>query len=210
MFPIVSWTRFYILISLTLSLGMMSCDFQFSAQKLRAPVTSSSPTESNLVRLHHLPRHPWLEAFLSLSTRENFEIPSQSTVYQALLAIGLAPQSILSLVAATKDTYDLGQILGGTSFTLQRNYEREPEMIEFKLSALERLSLLKYAGKWVPNIYRLDTEMERVQFSGIVEDSFWQSAVTAGISPNLIFQFAEIFSWPVSYTHLTLPTTPYV
>ncbi|MCC6138631.1 MAG: M23 family metallopeptidase [Bdellovibrionaceae bacterium] len=150
-----------------------------------------------------------------------YQIPKSSTFFNALRALNVPPQTLQQIVDATKPVYNLARINSGVRFQLTYNSRKkdmtleaaqllvpgaqinEPEQelsgIEFYFSALDKLKIQKENSNWIAQKITEQVEIKTVTFSGNVSTSLWQSAVKAGMDPDLISELADIFGWEVDF-----------
>lgn len=79
------------------------------------------------------------------------------------------------------------------------NENRELSKVEFYFSPVEKLAIEKLPNGWGARIVTEEVTMKTVTFSGLVATSLWDSAVKAGMDPDLVSELADIFGWEVDF-----------
>lgn len=130
-----------------------------------------------------------------------YEIRRQSTFFNALRDLNIPPVTIQEIVDATKPVYNLARLQSGIRFQLFYSPLVETELmsLQFYFSPLEKLLIEKKTGQWVAQKITENVTIETVTFSGTVTSSLWESAVKAGMDPDLISELADIFGWEVDF-----------
>ena len=110
---------------------------------------------------------------------------------------GFSPQEIFSLRQQVKPAYDLARIIAGKKIKFYLNDQGQFHSFEYTIDDQQFLRVRKenesYQAKLLPLPYKIQ-----------VKTIFGQ------IEENLIDSINNQGENAVSYTHLTLPTTPYV
>lgn len=159
------------------------------------PTLPAEAVKKNLpVAALDLPDIPIEEAF-------PHNIPQRSTFFNALRDLDIAPTTIQEIVVATKPVYNLAKLHSGMRFQLNFSKTNENELIgiQFYLSALEKLDIQKQNSLWTAKKIVEEVSLQTVTFSGTVTTSLWESAVKAGMDPDLISELADIFGWEVDF-----------
>lgn len=130
-----------------------------------------------------------------------YQIKPRSTFFNALKDLNVSPVIIQEIVEATKNVYNLGRIQSGIRFQLNFSPLVDSELVslQFYFSPLEKLLIEKKNSQWMARKITEDVTIETVTFSGIVTSSLWESAVGAGMDPDLISELADIFGWEVDF-----------
>ncbi|HTL13025.1 MAG TPA: peptidoglycan DD-metalloendopeptidase family protein [Bdellovibrionota bacterium] len=125
-----------------------------------------------------------------------------STFFEALRGLGVAPQDIFNLTQAARGLHGLDRLPAGTAFGLIR----EPGPIaafagvRVKFSAVERMEVRRAAeGRWDARLVRERVDTRLVTYTGSVSSSLWESASDAHMDTNLIAALTEIFAWQVDF-----------
>jgi len=125
-----------------------------------------------------------------------------STFFEALRSLGVAPQDIFNLTQAARGLHGLDRMPAGTAFGLIR--EPGPVSafagVRVKFSAVERMEVRRASeGRWDARLVREHVDTRLVTYTGRVSSSLWESAADAHMDPNLIAALTEIFAWQVDF-----------
>lgn len=74
-----------------------------------------------------------------------------------------------------------------------------PIIITVVESALKHVVFTKKNNRWGFDIKNFDVDIYTVSFSGVVENSLWESCEKQKVDPILISQFADIFAWQLDF-----------
>ncbi len=138
-----------------------------------------------------------------VSVEEEFPhvIPAKSSLFLVLRELEVDPATIHVIVQASKPVYDLSRLHPGIRFQLKYDPLSGTQLtqIQFRLSALEKLTLKREHTDWKAEKSVEQVDVQVVHFSGTVNSSLWESAVKAGMDPDLISELADIFGWEVDF-----------
>ena len=129
-------------------------------------------------------------------------IPPKSSLFLVLRELEVEPQVIHEVVEASKPVYNLSRMHPGIRFQLKYDSLSGTQLtqIQFRLSALEKLTLKREHTGWRAEKTIEQVDIQIVHFSGNVNSSLWDSAVKAGMDPDLISELADIFGWEVDFS----------
>lgn len=129
-------------------------------------------------------------------------IPPKSSLFLVLRELEVEPQVIHEVVEASKPVYNLSRMHPGIRFQLGYDSLSGTQLtqIQFRLSALEKLTLKREHTGWRAEKTIEQVDIQIVHFSGTVNSSLWDSAVKAGMDPDLISELADIFGWEVDFS----------
>lgn len=128
-------------------------------------------------------------------------IPPKSSLFLVLRELQIDPAVIHEVVEASKPVYNLSRMHPGIRFQLTYDSLSGTQLtqIQFRLSALEKLTLTREHTSWRAEKTVEQVDVQIVHFSGTVNSSLWDSAVKAGMDPDLISELADIFGWEVDF-----------
>ena len=129
-------------------------------------------------------------------------IPPKSSLFLVLRELEVEPLVIHEVVEASKPVYNLSRMHPGIRFQLKYDSLSGTQLtqIQFRLSALEKLTLKREHTGWRAEKTIEQVDIQIVHFSGTVNSSLWDSAVKAGMDPDLISELADIFGWEVDFS----------
>lgn len=137
------------------------------------------------------------------ATRYRYTVERDSTLSEALEALGVPAIDVFGLVTGAKPVVDLSRIRPGVRFDL--SWVPGPvaalERVTFEWSATQTVVLTRASGSghWIAQQETLPTQFRLATFQGRVESSLWGSAKDAGMDGRLIAELAEIFAWQVDF-----------
>ena len=130
-------------------------------------------------------------------------IEKNETLYSMLLGHGFTGQDVQQILKISKPYYDLSRLPSGLRYRLI--YSNNPLIswngIEFQLSPTKSLKFFKdEATQWQTKLSEHKVDVRVVSFVGTVQNSLWESARLAKMSPQLISQLTEIFGWELDFS----------
>lgn len=140
---------------------------------------------------------------------EEYQVGQNSTVYLTLAGAKIDNNEIQKILAAAEPLVALNKIQSGTKILVSRdvNTSNVTSLI-FKLSPLKSLLLHhdEFGEDWTASIDTKRVETREFAFAGTIEDNLWNSAINAGLEPQTIYTFAEIFSWEIDFDREIRPS----
>ncbi len=128
-------------------------------------------------------------------------IPPRSSLFLVLRELQVEPSVIHEVAEASKPVYNLSRLHPGIRFQLSYDSLSGTQLtqIQFRLSAIEKLILKREPTGWRAEKTTEQVDIQIVHFSGTVNSSLWESAVKAGMDPDLVSELADIFGWEVDF-----------
>lgn len=132
-----------------------------------------------------------------------FSIEKNATLYSELLSQGFTGQDVQQILKLSKPYFDLSRLPRGLRYRMI--YANNPVVswggVEFQLSPTRTLKFsLNSNSQWNVRQNEHKVEIQRVSFVGTVQNSLWESARMAKMSPQLIAQLTEIFGWELDFS----------
>lgn len=132
-----------------------------------------------------------------------YAIGKNATLSTELLSHGFKGKDVHQILAISKPYYNLSRLPQGLRYRLL--YSNNPVLswggIEFQLSKSKSLLFtLDSQTQWKVKLNEQKVEVRLVHFVGSVRSSLWESARLAKMSPQLIAQLTEIFSWELDFS----------
>ncbi len=130
----------------------------------------------------------------SLTVRKN------DTFYSILTALNVPSRDILRIVRNTKDVYDLRRLKKGDHLKIT-TIDGRLDTIEYRFSETEGVIIKREAGIDGFRAYRFSIPYEvKYRFAyGRVDSSLYQAGVSAGVDPEVMLSFFDIFAWVVDF-----------
>lgn len=129
-------------------------------------------------------------------------VKKNSTFSQTLQEEGISPSEIHAIVGAMREHLDLRRINAGTRYEVVRELGpvRVLRSLRLELSLIKSLTVSKESGaQWRAEMLTRETGMRVATYAGRVDSSLWDSAIQAGMDPQLIVELAEVFAWQVDF-----------
>jgi murein DD-endopeptidase MepM/ murein hydrolase activator NlpD len=130
----------------------------------------------------------------------DYILKSGDNIYYVLSELNLDPQEIFNLITSTKNTYDLSQVKMGQPLHLTIN-AKENKLLHLKYDIDNKriLTIEKRSSGFKASIQKVIYETRRETRQGIIESSFFESAIKSGMSPNITLALADIFSGEIDF-----------
>lgn len=104
------------------------------------------------------------------------------------------------IVKLGNDTLQLTRLRPGESITFNLSNEHQIQRISYKLAVDRTLHIVRADdGAFKSEIEQHPLEYHQTLGSGTIHSSFYQAAVDAGVSPELVMELAEIFGWKINF-----------
>jgi len=125
-----------------------------------------------------------------------------SNSYLALRDAQIDKGEVLEILTASKEVYDLSRVRARTAFVVGWQDEAEAivSAVRFDLTPTNRLIIKKTGEEWKAELVNLPISAPSRTFSGVVQQSLWDSAVNSGMDPQLISDLAQIFAWQIDFS----------
>lgn len=129
------------------------------------------------------------------------ELADGEAVSDVLAAGGLSGAQIASLVSAAKPHVDFSRIRPGIVIHVFRDTRHDRlASVQIALAPARTLLARPTAAGFETELHEIPYETRRVTFQGEVTSTLWESAVDAGMDPNLIAELAEVFAWQIDFS----------
>lgn len=126
------------------------------------------------------------------------------TFYGAMLNLNIPRKNILELITIAKPFFNLANLPVGSR--LEVTYKENTEqIIELRVLASEDVILLFEKEKQdQEDVWKVKQEdprwtLERRIYSGVVQDSLWESFMKQHLNEKVVYLFAEIFAWQIDF-----------
>lgn len=151
----------------------------------------------------HKPRQASVPEMLMTSER----LPRGSSFYQVLKSRGLGSKELLLLIELAKPLINLQELAAGTEFKF---HSRAGLLEKIDVGLSSTASIIFERGReqgaaWKVSKLERPVETRALFFHGTINSSLWNSAQLAGLAPQLIEAFTEIFSWQLDFARELRP-----
>jgi len=127
------------------------------------------------------------------------------TLSALLVKFGFKAKDVEAIGKALSEFIPLNGIPEGMRFDFIENLFGNIEEIQVDLSDFQKISMNNYHERWIPSVENKPVTEKSVVYKGWVKNSLWGSAYSAGVHPEIIMVFAEIFSWQIDFSREIRP-----
>ncbi|MEY4615450.1 MAG: hypothetical protein RJB66_410 [Pseudomonadota bacterium] len=132
-----------------------------------------------------------------------YSVKKNATLSTELMSHGFTGQDVQQILKLSKPHFNLAKLPQGLRYRLM--YSPSPILswgsIEFQLSKTKSLLFTSVEKNvWSVKLNEKKVEVRLVHFMGNVRSSLWESARLAKMSPALIAQLTDIFSWDLDFS----------
>lgn len=157
---------------------------------------------------------PFHEALLALQDEDGVfrstahTLEKGSSIYTALRDAGLAQDATRATISALESVKDARRLPAGLHFTIGWGDESfaRPVRVTFQFSPIEWVELSNTTAEgWIARTTQVPVTTVERTFVGTVNVSLWDSAVKAGMDPELISELAAVFAWQIDFNREVRP-----
>jgi murein DD-endopeptidase MepM/ murein hydrolase activator NlpD len=125
-----------------------------------------------------------------------------SSLFETLREAGLDPAATRASVEALETIKDPRRLPAGLHFTVgwgDESFDR-PVKISFQFDPVEWVEMTSTSSEgWQARLIKVPVTIVPRTFVGVVNVSLWDSAVAAGMDPELISELASVFAWQIDF-----------
>jgi murein DD-endopeptidase MepM/ murein hydrolase activator NlpD len=133
-------------------------------------------------------------------------ISAGSTLDESLRAQDVSPRVVFELTHAIKPVFDFRYARPGDFFRLVQDHRDEILSFEFQRGRRTVYRLERDASSaLVAEASEVPLELRTVVLSGAIDHSLFESVLELGEAPDLVNEFADIFSWDFDFSTRTRP-----
>lgn len=133
---------------------------------------------------------------------QTVKLKRNSSFYLMMKEAGISSKDIGQIVAKSKKWMNLSKLRPQSKFEILRSRAPVSAVTElrYRLKPDQVLFFRKLPkGQWRTGVINLDSRVQTLSFTGRVESSLWESAMYAGMDPELIGNLAAIFAWQIDF-----------
>jgi murein DD-endopeptidase MepM/ murein hydrolase activator NlpD len=121
------------------------------------------------------------------------------TLTDALIRHGLTKSQVNELVDAARSKWPRTRVIAGESF--QGNLWPNGDFHEFRyrIDPERYITVYRDGGRFVPEVKKLDFEMDTVAVRGVIRNSLFAAVTEAGEQEPLAGELSNIFAWDVDF-----------
>lgn len=146
-----------------------------------------------------------------LSTNEDLEdgvenwrtaiVRPGDSLYLIFSRLGLKAEDLYTLISSTKEAKSLERVHPGEIFKIRADPEGSLLELVHQTDEIQGLRIIREGDIFKTAQFTQEIEKRTAFSTGIITNSLYQTALTAGLSDRLIMNFAEIFGWDIDVAH---------
>lgn len=113
--------------------------------------------------------------------------------------LGLSPRELHDLMASSKETARLRQIMPGQGLRFLIDSDSSLRQLVYAVSPLESLFVVRTGDTFHASLEQRETEIRAAYAHGVIDSSLFLAGQRSGLSDNLIMELAAIFGWDVDF-----------
>lgn len=140
------------------------------------------------------------EEVISPETKRTYTIKEGDTLLAIFqLELGISYDDSLLLIDAINGVFDITKIKKDTTISI---VEKDNTLLRFSydINGEEELLVRKEENSFFVERKDIEYEIRESVVSGSVSESFYQSALDAGLTDRMIMELATVFAWDVDFT----------
>ena len=130
----------------------------------------------------------------------NYTVEDGDVFALVMEKLGFDYSETMDILDSASSTYDFTKIKVGRPFRLFKNKSGEVVRLEYEKDSEEIIMVEFKDSDYLSSIVPIEYDIETEVASGIVSSSLWFAGLDAGMSEDLIVEFADIFAWTVDFS----------
>ncbi|MEW6764631.1 MAG: peptidoglycan DD-metalloendopeptidase family protein [Pseudomonadota bacterium] len=123
-----------------------------------------------------------------------------SSLSKIFASLDLPARELDQIVKLGQDTSHLTRLRPGESISFDLSDEHQLQRISYDLGHDRTLHVVRGEdGAFRTEIEQHPLEYRQTLGQGVISSSFYQSAVDAGMTPDMVMELAEIFGWKINF-----------
>jgi murein DD-endopeptidase MepM/ murein hydrolase activator NlpD len=131
----------------------------------------------------------------------DLKVKKGDNIFGLLKACGINGTQIHSLFHSIKKVYNLEDITPGHPLKVWLTSESPAKLtkLTYDITPVTYIEVTPKGGLFEAQTLKRDIEVVYERSEGTVTDSFYESAVRAGISPEIVMDLTDIFGWDINF-----------
>ncbi len=131
----------------------------------------------------------------------DFTIKKGDNLYDILHNSGIGDYQIDLIVKSVKKVYNLSDIVPGNSMSIWVTQETPVKLarLTYEIDSLSFLEVKPDNGSFKANKHTLEVEVRYERAEGSIASSLYESAIQAGLSPEVVMDLTDIFAWDINF-----------
>ena len=131
----------------------------------------------------------------------DFTIKQGDHLYGILHNSGVGDYQIDLIVKSVKKVYNLSDIVPGNTMSIWVTQETPVKLarLTYEIDSLNFLEVKPDNGSFKANKHTLEVEVRYERAEGSISNSLYESAIQAGLSPEVVMDLTDIFAWDINF-----------
>lgn len=127
-------------------------------------------------------------------------VAKNETLGEIFESYGIGYQTVLDLVKASKDSFDLRKINYGHDFSLYFSDDSLRELKHF-VYEIDKVNYVSYdmSDSITVRLGKKPTTIVTREVAGIINNSLWQTMQEINVNPALAIELSEVFAWQINF-----------
>jgi murein DD-endopeptidase MepM/ murein hydrolase activator NlpD len=177
--------KIFIIIIFTLTVVLSGCGFFGAIEK--------DKTQEEVSEEIVLPPEPQFDI-------KSCEVEDGDTFATILEEYGIGYADMLEILNSASSTYDFTSIRLGQPLRFAYDDLGQLKYFEYEKDKEEIVRVSLEAGEYKCEKIDIEYEIKTKKLSGTIEESLWLAGLEAGLTEELILEFADIFAWTVDFS----------
>ncbi len=131
----------------------------------------------------------------------DYTVNKGDNLYTILKSCGVCDYQIDLAVKSVKKVYNLSGIVPGNIITIWITEESPVRLarLVYEIDALNYLEVRPENASYTAKRHTLDVDVRYERAEGSISSSLYESAVQAGLSPEVVMDLTDIFAWDINF-----------
>jgi murein DD-endopeptidase MepM/ murein hydrolase activator NlpD len=132
----------------------------------------------------------------------SLELTSGNTIVSILTKQGISHAQAVGAVNAMSKVFNPKKLQAGQEICLKLRHKNDNSTLEkmsMRVNPMETVTVQKSAGKFLAEKAKIETERKLSHAGGAIAGSFYQTGIRQGLSPQMISELINAFSYDVDF-----------
>ena len=131
----------------------------------------------------------------------DFTIKKGDNIYGILHNSGVGDYQIDLIVKSVKKVHNLSDIVPGRTMSIWVTQETPVKLarLTYEIDGLNFLEVKPDKGSFKANKHTLEVEVHYERAEGSISSSLYESAIQAGLSPEVVMDLTDVFAWDINF-----------
>ena len=131
----------------------------------------------------------------------DFTIQKGDNLSSILGSVGVCAYQIDALIKSVKKEYNLSSLVPERLLSVWITDETPPKLAKlcYEIDALNFVDVVSEGGGFIASRRALELDIGYERAEGTISSSLYESAVKAGVSPELVMALSDIFAWDINF-----------